>query len=1203
MMKIIPELTHNILPRSFSYGDNHYLVVTTILYMDIPTQEILKLDNLWNDAQNFLRADEPIDYCYPKNNAEFVIYGSCYSKEAVTVKEVGFKLTGKDFALQKELSVIGDRILRKNFLGKISISEPKKFNKMKIGYENAYGGTEFKKNPLGKGFDKKLGLNENIMMHNIDVKENPIVSYKDNNATAHSFEPSNIRWKGRVEKLGTYDENWQKNYWPYYAKDIDFDVFNSVAKDQRIDGFFRGDESFEIYNMHPEYPVVEGQLPNKIVKTFVTKMIEGEETLIELKTSIDTIIAFPKLQRVGIVNRAMIKVQDDEFSEIEKVFTVCESRDEKKHPMTYYEELMKKNDEDPLGIIGSIENTMPMDKTVDFADLNLAMEMALRQHLKESPQIFQSSKSLKLMQTKYSNYIDQYLSKKDLSTYESDALTKLKTLTNHNIINNTADKQLDDMQVHTKDLIDEKIKEAQIKYPDINIQKEFDQRISDIKNIPEMKEIKTDGYESILIRSWSDGARFFLGDKNYILKNSPKKYEELIKFGLREATINNLLYIGYNDEEEVIAKEKWIDNKEDIEVGIGYTLGYFQEDLVKKVVLREKIFDKDDNYLGNINDIVLNGSQESDLVLIGKKSEYIIIVDEIMEAYLLFQDFWQICSIVVMKNKDDFENSDYFIKNKDSLEYIFTTKFDLELDDIKTYNLNVKKNIYEEYKIKRDLEFEVLNELPDSKYILMMRKELKKKKRLGKKYAGSIDIKDQEDRITAAIFKSIDKAYDNEFLSHLDKKDKDLILSKMQNPNDVIKNNKIHNQDDLMKHINQSLKDIYKDNPTEEVKKKLKKYVSSLEDIKTLDKNASKDTKEKAKMATMKKSFKKYFDKELGKETMKFYTQEELSIQYQNTLDFSDSIFAIEEVENITFTNTNFKNSMWNNTIFRKVKFINCDLSNNTFNSCEFNESSFEESTMDKASFLNTEIMNSKYKNTSLEKLIVQGCELESVIFFKCKLSSAVVSDTNFTECDLRTVNLDDMIMSNNIINKTNFIECSLYNSTNTDLIISNCSFSKSNLSRMIVTTSDITDCDFTHIEGKYFFLAKEVTLKNVDFSNSMLDKMYTRDITVINSDFKNVSLNKSYIYTSVFKNCNMLYIDAKEANLQNSEFNNCDMQWLNLFKGNLTKTHLVESNLDNSNLYECIIFNTKFRDTSLENCNFNQTNLKDGKERYINED
>ena len=1202
-MKIIPELTHNILPRSFSYGDNHYLVVTTILYMDIPTQEILKLDMLWTDAQNFLRVDEPIDYCYPKNNAEFVIYGSCYSKEPVTVKEVGFKLTSKDFELKKELTVIGNRTLSKNFLGQITISKPKEFNKMKIGYENAYGGLEFQSNPIGKGFNKNLGINQNMMMHNIDVKENPMVSHKDKNATVHCFDPSNIGWKGRVEKLGTYDENWQKNYWPYYAKDIDFDVFNSVAKDQRIDGFFKGDESFEIYNMHPKYPVVEGKLPNKIVKTFVTKMVKKEETLIELKTSIDTIIAFPELQRVAIVNRAMIKVEDDEYSEIQKVFTVCESRDEEKHPMTYYEELMKKNDEDPFGILASVKNDLPMEKTVDLADINLLAEMSLRHQLKESPQIFQSSKSLKLMQTKYSNYMDQYLSKPDLSKYEIDSITQLKALTNHNIINDMADKHIEDIQVHNKDLIDEKIKEAQIKYPTKDIQKEFDQRISDIKNNPEVKKIGTDGYESVLIQNWSDGARFFLGDKNYTLKNSPKKYEELMKFGLRASTINNLLYIGYNDEEELIPKENWIDNKEDIEVGVGYTLGYFQKDLVKKVVIRKKIFDKDDNYLGNINDIVLNGSQESDLVLIGKKSEYIIIIDDIMEAYLLFQDFWQICSIVVMKDKESFEKSEYFAQNKENLQYIFTTKFDLEIDDITTYNLNVKKNIYEEYKIKRDLEFEVLNELPESKYILMMRKELKKKKRLGEKYVGRIDIKDQENRISAAVFKSMDKAYDAEFLSHLDKKDRDKILSTLQNPGNAIKNNKIKNQDDLIKHINQSLKDIYKNNPTEEVKKKLKKYVSSLEDVKTLNKAASKDSKEKAMTETMKKSFKKYFDRELGKETMKFYTQDELSIHYQNSLDFSDSIFSIEEIEDITFTNSNFKNSMWNNTIFNKVKFINCDLSNNTFNSCEFNESSFEDSTMKGASFLNSEMMNSKYKDTSLEKLILQGCELESVIFSKCKISSAMLSDTNFTECDLRAVNLDDMIMSNNIISKTNFIECSLYNSTSTDLMISHCNFSKSNLSRMIITTSDITECDFTNIQGEYLFLAKEVTIKNVDFSKSILDKMYTRDVTVINSDFKNVSLNKAYLYMSTFKNCNMSYIDAKEANLQNSEFNNCDMQWLNLFNGNLTKTHLVESNLNNSNLYECTIFNTKFKDTSLENCNLDQTHLKDGKERYINED
>ena len=129
-MKIIPEVTHNILPRSFSYGDKHHLVVTTILYMDIVSQEILRLSKLWDETGEFLREGQPLEDFFPKSNGEVIIYGNCYSKKPVTVKEVGFKLRGEDFELKKELSVIGNRVLTKNLIGKIAISEPKEFTKM-----------------------------------------------------------------------------------------------------------------------------------------------------------------------------------------------------------------------------------------------------------------------------------------------------------------------------------------------------------------------------------------------------------------------------------------------------------------------------------------------------------------------------------------------------------------------------------------------------------------------------------------------------------------------------------------------------------------------------------------------------------------------------------------------------------------------------------------------------------------------------------------------------------------------------------------------------------------------------------------------------------------------------------------------------------------------------------------------------------------
>ena len=776
MKTILTDLTHSIMPKVLSFGNKHYLVISTCLYFDIPSKKFLNLNMLMNDASTFTRENQNYDEFCPKNNGEILVFGNCHSPEPTTSMDVGFMIKGDNFELSKKLTVVGDRVLHKNILGVTSISKPQEFSKLKIGYENSYGGLNFNLNPIGKGFQKKLGLNESIQMHNIDLKNHPVLNHKKENAVSYSFDSIDLNWKSRIEKIGTYDGYWQKNHWPYYPEDIDTDIFNIAPIEQRISGYFKGNESYEIFNMNEKNNTIEGTLPGKIVKTFVTKLSNDEEEFLEIKTVIDTIVFFPEVQRVAVINRAFLEVKDDEFNEITSLFTISENINEEKHSLSYYRNLMEKSIDNPLSIDDNTMKNNDNKMLLNPQDLGFYFELSLRRHLEELPHIVPSSKGIKATQDDYKNLIDTYLLKNDLTDQQRNSFERLKLLTKHDAFTQNINKNYEHVLEQHKDDIEEKINTYQSKYSNVNIREKFENEVHNIKNAPELNKIRKNGYESLLIQNWSDGARFFLGDKNNSIKNDNERYTELVEFGLNNVTINHFLYVGYNNEKVCISKKQWIDNENEIIIEKGFVLAYFDANKIRKMVTRENIFNNNSEFLGDKYDKIIDGSEEMELILKGSSEQYLIVVDDILEAYLLFQDFWKVCSIIVVKNKEDFLNCDYYTENKANLEYIITTKFDLKLDNIKTLNLNIQKNIYKEYKLKRDLKSEILNALPETKIVLLIKKDQKNKIKMGSKYIGLLDFKKQEKRIKQTIFKKFKVLEENEeLLSMLNKKEKKTI--------------------------------------------------------------------------------------------------------------------------------------------------------------------------------------------------------------------------------------------------------------------------------------------------------------------------------------------------------------------------------------------------------------------------------------------
>jgi len=123
-------------------------------------------------------------------------------------------------------------------------------------------------NPHGRGMVE--GPDGNTWLPNIELKDAPITGRDQRPTPAGAF-PMGMGWKSRQALLGTYDERWRKTRFPWLAEDFRFAFFNEAPEDQRVNGFWRGDESIQLSNLHPSVPKVRTRLPGLRARAFIER--------------------------------------------------------------------------------------------------------------------------------------------------------------------------------------------------------------------------------------------------------------------------------------------------------------------------------------------------------------------------------------------------------------------------------------------------------------------------------------------------------------------------------------------------------------------------------------------------------------------------------------------------------------------------------------------------------------------------------------------------------------------------------------------------------------------------------------------------------------------------------------------------------------------------------------------------------------------
>jgi uncharacterized protein YjbI with pentapeptide repeats len=338
-MKIFKPNSLALLYRSFRFAQRNSLAVGMMACFHIDRStltDLLPETEMWAAVAQALGPEAILDEGMPKRVGEFKLYGAAHSPHGAAVSEQAVSV--RVGALAKTLVVSGDRQF--NAAGLISATQT--YTRMPITPQTAFGGTGFADNPPGRGFAKidRADGSSHWPLPNVEMPHRRIANRGDQ-ADPAGFWGFDATSPQRQKHLGQFDERWLKRGWPHLPDDTRPEFFLTSPLDQRLSGYFSGNETLEMHNLHPQRAVIEARLPGLRARCFINRRsADGGERFDELATNAETVWLFPE-QECGIVlYRALASVADEDAEDILHVMAEWESLDTAALPFEHYQTLL-----------------------------------------------------------------------------------------------------------------------------------------------------------------------------------------------------------------------------------------------------------------------------------------------------------------------------------------------------------------------------------------------------------------------------------------------------------------------------------------------------------------------------------------------------------------------------------------------------------------------------------------------------------------------------------------------------------------------------------------------------------------------------------------------------------------------------------------------------------------------------------------------
>lgn len=250
----------------------------------------------------------PNDLVPAKVNAEVVVVGSCTAPRGKPVTDLVVEVRVGEWS--KGIAVLGRRAYSDRRAGGLA-SAPQPFTRMPIDYRHAYGGPGYAPNPAGAG---------------IASEEAPNLEWPGERLGRRGQQPDrgpaalgalNVRWASRAAHIGrNYGAAWRKERAPFQSDDFDWRYFHEAPADQQLRGYLRGDEPFELVNLHPSQPQVKGTLPGLRPRFFV-RFVDGRVR--DVMLSLDTLVVLADEGRLRLSWRGLCEVDEDDLEDVAAV--------------------------------------------------------------------------------------------------------------------------------------------------------------------------------------------------------------------------------------------------------------------------------------------------------------------------------------------------------------------------------------------------------------------------------------------------------------------------------------------------------------------------------------------------------------------------------------------------------------------------------------------------------------------------------------------------------------------------------------------------------------------------------------------------------------------------------------------------------------------------------------------------------------------
>lgn len=337
-MKTVKPFRLGVLTRSYRWQRENMLGISVIALISLGEEpRLMSEQELWELVGEEAEPGCVLDLGVPKAIPEMLATGYCYTEHQTEKTVCTATLQVGDLA--KSVQVLGDSQWLDG-----RPTDPLPFEKMRIDWRHAYGGPCVPENPIGIGTFDEVG-------DGVRTRRMPNVAAPDARAVAPGervqpagFSPIPPDWPQRMAMVGKgFGERWQQNDFPGFAEDMDWRYFNAAAPDQcwpdRQE--LPPNAAYEICNMHPETPRLQGHLPNWRARCFTSTEEDGSD-LHETPLRLTTVWFFPHRERAVLIWHGATSIREDDAFDVRHIMPALELQDEPRTIDHYHGVLLRR---------------------------------------------------------------------------------------------------------------------------------------------------------------------------------------------------------------------------------------------------------------------------------------------------------------------------------------------------------------------------------------------------------------------------------------------------------------------------------------------------------------------------------------------------------------------------------------------------------------------------------------------------------------------------------------------------------------------------------------------------------------------------------------------------------------------------------------------------------------------------------------------